>query len=133
MNSPAPVKAAVTIAAALSLWGTIAYYGSPTGKQPYEIPAQAARLEALHAALTEDAVLGYVTDLQPGSVLASTAFNATQYILAPRLLWQDAARPRVLGNFNHPADFAAFGQARGLRIERDFGQGVILYRKERAP
>jgi hypothetical protein len=137
MNYPTRVKAGLCVAVALSVWGAISYYGFETdfgqSRDPYRIAAQSRRLEGLSTALPEDAVVGYFTDLEQGSVAASSAFNAAQYALAPRLLRQDAVGPRVLGNFSHPVDFAALGARRGLHIERDFGQGVILYRKQSLP
>ena len=138
MNYPARVKAGLGATVALSMWGAISYYGfeAEAGRQfrdPYRIGAQSRRLEDLRASLPEDAVLGYFTDLEPGSVAASSAFNAAQYVLAPRLLSREAGPTRVLGNFSHPLDFAALGRERGLRLERDFGQGVILYSRQTSP
>ena len=79
----------------------------------------------------ENAILGYVTDVDDIQPLASAMLFSAQYTLAPRLLQKGAAsRDLVLGNFTKPADFAAFGQQRGLKLERDFGNGVILFRKE---
>ena len=122
-------------AAALSLWGAVAYFGFETefqkqDRDPYKIAAQSSRLEGVRGALPENAVIGYLTDLEKGSVAASATFNATQYILAPRILQEDTAQPLVLGNFSRPLDFAALGRQHGLRIERDFGNGVVLFRKE---
>ncbi len=122
-------------AAALSLWGVIVYFGFETAYQkqsrdPYQVGAQAARFEGVRAAIPEGAVLGYLTDLEPENMTAWSAFNAARYVLAPRLLRQDAAEPQVLGNFSHPLDYAAFGRSHGLRLERDFGAGVVLFRRE---
>lgn len=136
MDFPARIKLGIAVAAALSLWGAIEYFAfennyEKQARDPYQIGAQTARLEGLRAALPEKAELGYVTDLEPDSVAASNAFNAAVYALAPRLVRPGAARPQVLGNFSHPIDYAAFGASRGLRVERDFGLGVILYRREK--
>jgi hypothetical protein len=35
----------------------------------------------------------------------------------------------VLGNFSQPVDYAGFGAKRGLTLARDFGNGVVLYRR----
>ena len=124
-------------AAVLSLWGVLAYYGYEgdfqTNRDPYQIVAQYGRFEGLRAATPDDAVLGYVTDEAPGSVLAGAMFNAAQYNLVPRLLEKDKALDWTVGNFARPVDFAAVGRTYGLRVERDLGNGVILYRKEKAP
>jgi hypothetical protein len=36
----------------------------------------------------------------------------------------------VLGNFTRPADFAAAGRSQGLRQQQDFGNGVVLFRRD---
>src|SRR5262249_31331672 len=137
MDLPVRIKVGIAAAAALFLWGAIAYFGFESeyqkqSRDPYQIGSQTARLAGIRAALPETADLGYVTDLEPGSIAATTAFNAALYALSPRLLRKDAAGPQVLGNFSHPIDYAGFGVTRGLRVERDFGSGVILYRREKA-
>ena len=130
-------KVCAAAAAVLSLWGVLAYYGYEsdfqTNRDPYQIVAQYTRFEGLRAATPEDAVLGYITVEAPGDALASGMFNAAQYNLAPRLLQKDKALDWTVGNFARPADFAAVGRKYGLRVERDLGNGVILYRKEKTP
>ncbi len=127
-------KLSVAAAAVLSLWGVIEYYGFEgvfhTHRDFYQIVAQFVRFEGVRASTPEDALLGYITGEEPGSVLASAMFNAAQYNLAPRLLEKDKALDWTVGNFARPVDFAAVGRRYGLRIERDLGNGVILYRKE---
>ena len=132
---PLKLKCSVAAAAVLSLWGVIGYFGfeaeyQKQNRDPYQIGALAARFEGVRSATPENAILGYITDMEPGSVLASAMFNGAQYVLAPRILQQGAAPDWVLGNFARPADFAAAGSRHGLRIERDFSQGVVLFRKE---
>jgi hypothetical protein len=125
----------MAVAATLSLWGTVEYFGFETvyqkqNRDPYTIAAQSLRLEGVRESVPENATLGYFTDLEPGSVAASAVFSATQYILAPRLVKQDTVQAQVLGNFARPADFAALGRQHGLVIERDFQTGVVLFRRE---
>jgi hypothetical protein len=131
---PFRIQASVILAALVSLWSAIAHYGAESeyqkqNRDPYQLAAQAARLAGVREATPEKTTLGYVTDAEPGGVLAAAMFSGAQFVLAPRLLRQDAAQDRVLGNFSRPADFAALGGRSGLGIERDFGNGVILYRR----
>ena len=138
MDFPPGVKIGVAAASVLSLWGVVEYFGFETAYQkqnrdPYQIAAQTVRLEGVRAALPEGAAIGYLTDLEPGSIGASSMFNAAQYILAPRILKKEMEEPQVLGNFSRPADFAAIGHQHGLRIEREFQNGVVLFRKEGSP
>ena len=132
---PFRIQAAVVLAALLSLWGTFAYFGAESEHQkqirdPDQIAAQAVRLAGVRSSTPDNAELGYITDVEPGGVLAQVMFNGAAYVLAPRLLHQGIAQDWVLGNFSRPADFAAMGRSHGLRIERDLGSGAILFRKE---
>jgi hypothetical protein len=74
-------------------------------------------------------VLGYLTDDEP----VGGGFVSAQFYLAPRLLQESATHDRVLGNFAKPADYAAIGRRHGLRVERDFNNGVVLFRREPSP
>ena len=135
---PLRQKIAVAAAALLSAWGTLQYFQFETEFQkqppdPYQIHAQAARFEGVRAAIPENAALGYLSDTEPGSVADGALFAGAQYSLAPRLLQRDRAHEWTLGNFTKPVDFAGIGRSKGLRLERDFGSGVILYRIEKAP
>lgn len=132
---PPAVKAGVALAALLALWGSFAYLRFESNYQqqyrdPYEVAAQVSRFETFGTAVPEKAILGYLTDLAPGSITADAMFGAAQYVLAPRLLQKSTEYDLVLGNFTKPSDFAALGSAHGLRLERDFGNGVVLFRRE---
>jgi hypothetical protein len=135
VNYPPRVRVGVAVAVALSMWGVVEYFGFETAYQrqsrdPYQVAAQATRLEGLPPLVPEDAILGYMTDLELGTPSAWAMFNAAQYALAPRILRQDTSQTHVLGNFAHPADFAALGRQHGLSIERDFHNGIVLFRKD---
>ncbi len=135
MQSPVAVIAGVAAAAALCLWGALETYAFETAYQeqnrdPYMIAAQVSRLAPVAAAVPEDAVMGYLTDLPDGSVAASAMLMGAQYVLAPRLLARGTNGEWVLGNFTRPADFAALGRSRGLALQQDFGNGAVLFRRE---
>ncbi len=133
---PLAVKAGTALAALLSLWGTFEYLGFESAYQrqyadPYKIGAQFSRFDALRASVPENAVMGYLTDLAPESIAAGAMFGGAQYVLAPRLLERTVVgHDLVLGNFAKPDDFAALGLRYGLRMEHDFGNGVVLFRRE---
>jgi hypothetical protein len=129
------VTAAVMLAAALSLLGSVQYWSAESEYQrqspdPYRIADQATRLADFRSAVPADAILGYLTDVPADNTLNASMFFAAQYQLAPRLLQKDEAHDLVLGNFTRPADFVALGRQYGLRIERDFGNGILLFRRE---
>lgn len=125
----------MAIAVLLCLWGSFASYGTEADYQklyrdPYLISAQFTRFGAALSAIPENAEIGYLTDAQPGSAAGSAMFLSAQYVLVPRLLKRGAAEAWVLGNFTRPADFAAVGRTHGLRLQQDFGEGVVLFRKD---
>jgi hypothetical protein len=83
--------------------------------------------------VSANAILGYLTDIPTEDILATSMFLAAQYELAPRILQKSDAFDAVLGNFTRPADFASLGRQHGLRLDRDFGNGVVLFRRETSP
>jgi hypothetical protein len=132
---PLAAKAAVALAALLSLSGSFEYSGLESAYQqqfrdPYQITAQFSRFDSVQSAIPEKSTLGYLTDTVPGTVVGDAMFNGAQFVLAPRVLQKGAAFDVVLGNFTKPADFIALGRAQGLRLDRDFGNGVMLFRRE---
>lgn len=138
MSNPTLITAAVLLAAALSVLGCVQYWDAESSYQhqspdPYRIADQEARFAGLRAAVPENAVLGYLTDTPMEDTLGTSMFFAAQYHLAPRLLQKTQWHDLVLGNFAKPADFASFGKQRGLRLDRDFGNGVVLFRNEAHP
>ena len=84
----------------------------------------------LLAAVPAGAEMGYLTDAAPGSVADTSMLLSAQYVLAPRLVARGAAHEWVVGNFTRPGDFAAIGRNNGVRLVQDFGNGVVLFRKE---
>lgn len=131
----ATVAIGVAAAALLSLLGSLSFYSSESAYQqqyrdPYLIGAQFERFDALRQSVPQDATLGYLTDTPLDSVLSVTMFDSAQYVMAPRILVRDPSQFLVLGNFTRPADFRAAGRQHGLRLERDFGNGVVLFRRE---
>jgi hypothetical protein len=124
----------MVIAILLCLWGSFATYGSESdfqqqNRDPYMVSAQFTRFGALLSAIPEGAQIGYITDAAPGSAVDTGMFLSAQCVLAPRLLKRGAAQEWVLGNFSRPADFASVGRSQGLRLQQDFGEGVVLFRK----
>jgi hypothetical protein len=101
----------------------------------FTVDRSLTRFAAIKAQLPEHAMVGYLTDLEPGSINNSTTFRAAQYALAPVLLASPDPRLKMewaVGNFSRPQDFAAVGAARGFELVKDFGQGVVLYRAGKA-
>lgn len=99
----------------------------------YRVTAQAERLQPILETIGTAKRIGYVSEVPRTEVAGAAAFGAAQYFLAPRLVVvHGVASPGdwVLGNFMKPQNYAAFGEANGLMLVQDFGNGVVLYRKE---
>ena len=129
------ITAGMLAACLVCLWGAFEYSAAESEYQhqnhdPYLIADQATRFAAFASSVPRNAILGYLSDAAAGSVADSTLFTSATYALAPRLIERGAGREYVLGNFTRPADFAALGRSHGLRLQQDFGNGVVLFRKE---
>lgn len=133
---PARLKAALIAAALLGVWGAIESYQIETGsslRDPYMVNLQPARLAGVIDAIPSTAIVGYLSDLhdraENTSAAALAMFNSARYALAPRLLVEGTDRDWVLGNFTKPEDYSAIGRDHGLNVVRDFGNGVVLFRR----
>jgi hypothetical protein len=103
---------------------------------PYRIQYQKPRFAEAIAEIPADAVVGYVSNLDPAGVRGMVAFFGTQYGIAPRLLLPyeiERAEEFVIGNFS--ADVQTDAEVKRLtgdgqlELVRDFGAGVALFRK----
>jgi hypothetical protein len=133
-RSPFVTKLSLVAASLLCLLGATRYYRFETAYQMQNpdrfIAPQMERLSGLVTTLPESAVVGYVTDAPAGSAADSAMFLSAQYVLAPRLLDRKSNKNPVVGNFLRPGGIAGFAESRKLRIERDFGNGVVLFQRE---
>ncbi len=118
--------------ATLNVLGFISDYNR-SFNDPYQIAAQENRFRELKQALPPVPVFGYLSDAAPSDVKGQAMFFGAQYTLAPRVLVREEAVPRYeweIANLTQPGAAAALGRMMGLRLVRDFGQGVVLYHKE---
>jgi hypothetical protein len=101
-------------------------------RDPYRVNVQSQRFGQAGELLPARGVVGYVSDMEFTSTAGLAAFLTAQYTLAPRALVAAASAQRpewVVGNFAHPQDYAATGSPLGLQVVRDFGEGVVVYRR----
>jgi hypothetical protein len=98
------------------------------------------RIEQIRKIMPPTPVLGYVTTVENEKLfldernLLNVEFLAqyylTQYTLAPVFVYNSPDYPLVVGNFlDGPADPEWIGK-KGLTPLHDFGDGVMLYRRE---
>jgi hypothetical protein len=98
------------------------------------------RIEPLRAYLPDRGAVGYVTALDIEKVFARERalrdvellghFILTQYTLAPVFVYARPDRPLVVGNFIGTRPDQALLDRYGLVPLRDFGDGLILYRRK---
>ncbi len=100
-----------------------------------EISAHERRFEALRSALPKHGTVGYVGSPEPtartpnevnsAALLHFRRYLLAQYTLAPVLLIEGTASELVVGNFD-PGTLPA---PPGLSVVRDFGDGLVLFRR----
>ncbi len=132
------MKAGVLVAAALSLLIVFVVDQferdfQPLNRDRFAVQIQPSRFRGVVETVPASAVIGYITDLDPKSTSATVIFRTAQYALAPRLLQLGSAQEWVIGNFSQSGDFQAIGAAQGLRLIRDYNNGVVLYHRGAIP
>lgn len=85
------------------------------------------RFAKLKAALPQRGVIGYVGEAGESGV---PSYYLAQYALAPLVLDRSPNHPFVVGNF--PSTHSA-PSIEGLRLLKDFGDGVLLFAGEDQP
>lgn len=120
------VLLAISLVSSLSfLLDSVAYYRL-NGLELSGSTGYIARFEALRKDLPPTGRVSYWTNTanDPGDL----EFHLTQFALAPLLLEKNLKNPYVVGNIaGDPAPEEL--TARGLQIVKNYGLGVVLYRK----
>jgi hypothetical protein len=99
------------------------------------------RIAKLKGALPASGEVGYVTTVENEKIFAyERAFQnveylaqyvTTQYTLAPLIVRNSPELPLVVGNFLDGPPAPGFLEKYGLVPIKDFGEGLILYRRDR--
>ncbi len=138
---PTLVTAGAMLVAVLSVFATMDYYriAAISNEQQadiYRVSYQEPRFRAVMAGIPPDAIVGYHTNLESGSLRDDVAFRGAQYAFAPRLL-----RRVENGDYGEYAvgNYTAEVETRDMIISaaRDFSlepvqqldTGVVLYRR----
>ncbi len=101
---------------------------------PWGVAQQEERLGALRAELGAPAVIGYYSDVPFRRDNNQAIFFSALYTVAPHLLAPDRVSPQpelVLGNFHERPDLAGLEQQHGLKLLKNYGRGVMLFRQEK--
>jgi hypothetical protein len=136
---PAPatrprVLLAMAAVALLALVGALNFYQFLTAYAAQPATSQTARLadrfSEVSTVVPPGARLAYLSDI-PVDKDSGALHSTAQYAIAPRLLdtTPDTPRQWILGDFYQPYDAARTAQERGLEVVRDFGNGVVIFRR----
>ncbi len=98
---------------------------------PYGVTAGQARFAGALDVLPASGAIAYISDMPVRENAGSIAYMAAQYSVAPRAILpvERFQAEWALGNFARPGNFAERGAQAGYRIVRDFGNGVVVYRR----
>ena len=123
------------------LWQSIRIYSDLPEKAPVTIHEE--RILKLKPMLPASGEVGYVTTVENDRIFAAEKafrnveflgqYDLTQYTLAPLIVRNSPALPLVVGNFIDGPPAPGFLEKNGLTPLKDFGEGLILYRREARP
>lgn len=140
MKAPPPIltTAGAIAAGLLSVFAALGYWNTTTeynqrSPDAYRIGFQDSRFGKAAAIIPEDAAVGYATNLDFGTLKGSSAFFGAQYAMAPRVLVSvNSQHPYefILANFDEVIDAEALAKENGWTVEKDFGAGLAVFRKE---
>lgn len=123
------------VVAALAVFAAFRSYdvSSQQNPDPYGVTAGATRFAAALEMLPPTGVIGYMSDLPLGENAGTVAYMAAQYSVAPRAILpvEKTQAEWAVGNFARPGNFAERGAQGGYRVVRDFGNGVVVFRRAR--
>jgi hypothetical protein len=123
------------------LWQGVRSYPDLPATDPVTI--HEARIAQLLPLLPASGAVGYVTTVENDRIFAAekafqnveflAQYALTQYTLAPRIVRNSPDLPLVVGNFIDGPPAPGFLEKNGLVPLKDFGDGLVLYRRERKP
>ncbi len=102
-----------------------------------------ARIHQLKPMLPASGAVGYITTVENDRIFAAekafqnveyvAQYALTQYTLAPLIIRNTPELPIVVGNFLDGPPAPGFLEKNGLVPQKDFGDGLVLYRREQQP
>jgi hypothetical protein len=123
------------------LWQGVRIYNGLPETDPVTI--HETRIAQLLPLLPASGAVGYVTTVENDRIFAAektftnveflAQYVLTQYTLAPRIVRNSPDLPLVVGNFIDGPPAPGFLEKNGLVPQKDFGDGLFLYRREQKP
>ncbi len=121
---------ALAVALAFCLFSSLQLSRRAFAEPTNGAPAQLARFAPAVRETSGSSVVGYFSDVPDGTDL--TPPFPIRFAFAPRMLvWfpDPAVAEWVIGDFSKPQDYEAAGKQLGLKLVRNLGHGVVLYRR----
>lgn len=122
-----------------ALWQNYTSYRAAPATDPVTVHEE--RIAQLREVLPRQGSVGYITTIENDKIFsAEKSFSnveflgqyvLTQYTLAPLVVLNSPDMPVVVGNFIDGMPPSGFLAEHNLTPERDFGDGLILYRREK--
>ena len=149
-SSPGPLRrrAGLAILIVLTAFAVLDLFSQRIRSYP-ELPdtdpvtIHEARIGRLKGYLPASGAVGYVTTVENDQIFAReraiqnveflAQYALTQYTLAPLLVRNSPDLPLVVGNFLDGPPKPGFLERHGLIPRKDFGDGLVLYRREGRP
>lgn len=111
----------------------VAFALSEQEQDPYGVAAAIRRFDQVLPLIPPNERVGYISNLTSNPNLGTMTFLSAQYAMAPHLLipaeGSQAPVEWAVGNFSDPLDYAAIGASHGYTLVRDFGRGLVLFRR----
>lgn len=98
-----------------------------------EVALYERRFDEVRKSLPSHGVVGYISSKQVPDIRfdpAARDYYLTQYALSPLLVVYSDEPRWVVGNFHDPVAGAKMAADRNLIVVEDFGNGVMLFRRE---
>lgn len=111
---------------------SINFIPKPLGRD--EITLYEKRFEELKKILPSHGVVGYISNKQAEDIrfdAGAAEYYLTQYALTPLVVVYSLNYPLVVGNFHQSVIDPQIYASRNLVLLKDFGNGVMLLRRER--
>lgn len=130
MESP-KTRLAVYALAVIALVSTLAALVEAGSAKPnnFDIGSYESRFAEIKREVPRDGTVGYLTDADPGLTSTTAEYYLAQLAMIPTVVANRADTPLVMANVHTPQP-AGFYQSRGLQLVKDYGNGVMLLRKE---
>ncbi len=95
------------------------------------------RFRAVRQFLPENGVVGYITDNDPQEVFSDSyaiqRFYLTRYALSPLVVVNSTDQKHVVGDFHNSQPNIKDCESKGLSVVKDYGNGVILFKRRTEP